>query len=209
MPLVKNIAFTPFPTVISHTARWKPCCAYGCFPPKIIFSSASSPRFSMVHFPGPEQLKEVKIWSWLTVRHTQRRQGTVTRKTPWLSVGTWKHNSTEDKREVGGSPKRACGKASFCRGQEKKWTCLLKTNADENGGTCCHCSSCKMRRRRQDFSRNGPGNGGLFPLLGKLWCVRFYWPSLNVLCAPCEWDGSWVRGESKPQPEASHMSTEM
>lgn len=49
-------------------------------------------------------------------------------------------------------------------GQEKKWPCLLKTNADDDGGTCCNCASCKMRRRRQDFSRNGPENGGLFLL---------------------------------------------
>lgn len=28
----------------------------------------------------------------------------------------WKHNLTEDKREVGGSPELVCGKASFCRG---------------------------------------------------------------------------------------------
>lgn len=44
---------------------------------------------------------------------------------------------------------------------KKKWLCLLKTGAHDDGGTCCYCSSCKMRRRRQDFIRNGPKNGGL------------------------------------------------
>lgn len=93
-------------------------------------------------------------------------------------------------------------------GQKKIWLCLLKTNADDDEGTCCDCSSCKMRRRRQDFSRNGSENGGLLLLFSTSGVCNFTdW--VPMCCVSPVSEIGPESGESKPHSEASRISTEV
>lgn len=95
-------------------------------------------------------------------------------------------------------------KGIFLQEQETKGLCLLKTNAEDDGRTCCNCSSCKMRRRRQDFSSNGPENGSSFLLLSSSNVYDFTDRVLMCCATPVSETGP-ESGESKPQTKASRL----
>lgn len=191
---------------------WKPCCAHACLPPKswIIWLKCTVLQYAtlpLAHF-GLKRLRYTPLVMSNCQTHTQR-QWTMRRKTPWLSVGIWKHNLTDDKREVGGSPELVCGKASFYSwaGEEKaasfedkcwwrwRYMLLIVLHVRWGGGgwisvgmglkmEACSCFSAAL-----------------------MWTILLT-ESQCVVC-PREVRRVLSRGESKPQPKASHISTQM
>lgn len=72
-----------------------------------------------------------------------------------------------------------------------------------DGDTSCICSRCTMRRRKQDFRRNGClKNGDLVPAFSNSGVYRFLERGTNVRFVPCRGDMSWEGGRFKSTPRA-------